>query len=87
MNSKLVTPPDIADTLTKSILIETPDAMVLDLILSTVNTFETDFNIYLSKDDTDEKWKDIVTGFASRVFKRPSFDEVYQCLKLLDERK
>lgn len=87
MNSKLVTYPDIADTTVESILLIMPDPMALDLILSSVNTFTTDFNIYLTGEESDAEWFKAVQGIVGKVFKQPSFDEVYQYLKTVDERK
>ena len=87
MNSKLVTYPDIADTTVESILLIMPDPMALDLILSSVNTFTTDFNIYLTGEESDAEWFKAVRGIVGKVFKQPSFDEVYQYLKTVDERK
>tara|TARA_R110000796_G_scaffold22353_6_gene64905 strand:- start:18769 stop:19029 length:261 start_codon:yes stop_codon:yes gene_type:complete len=86
MNSQLITAPDIADTTKESLLILAPDPMVLDLILSTVNIFQTDFNIYVS-DGTESKWQTLIESVVGKVFKSPSFDEVYQYLKYIDDRK
>jgi hypothetical protein len=86
MNSQLITEPDFVNTTNTPLLLIEPDPLILKLIIDTCSSLDATFDVFVCSGETDREWFNRVTDHAEVIFKRPTFDEVYQFLKKTNER-
>lgn len=76
MSSQLITSPDVVTDSRTAILLVTPTADTLEMVVAACRNFQTDFNIYVSSSEEDPEWVNKVLLQVDKVFKNPNPTEV-----------
>ena len=85
MNSQLISEPDFVTSDNIPILLINADTLTLKLVIATCETVDRTFDIYVCGEEANPEWFSRVLSHVDKVFKKPTFDEVFQFIKDPDE--